>query len=135
MPKPFSLSDLKNSACANLNAHLWVEKDTVKEKRSKYRNEIVEFDGYVFRSKKELGRYVSLRAKQNIGEISDLQLQVPFELNDGGTHSYKYVADFLYKEIETGEFIIDDTKGKETVLFKKKAKLMLRLFGIKVRKS
>ncbi len=128
------LAKIKKSPVAKLNQHLFDGGEQPKNK-SKYNNTIVEFDGYSFRSKKELGRYVTLRAKQTIGEISDLQLQVPFELNDGGTHSLKYVADFLYKVAKTGQFIVDDCKGKETTLFKKKAKLMLKLFGITVLKT
>lgn len=127
-----TIQAILKSKVAGINQHL-VESAT--QKKQKYNNQIVEFDGYVFRSKKELGRYVSLRALQAAGEISDLKLQIPFQLNDGGKFSCQYVADFLYKDLRTGEIVVDDAKGKETNLFKRKAKLMFTLYGIVVKKS
>jgi hypothetical protein len=90
----------------------------------------VEFDGHVFDSKRECSRYIQLRMLLVAGEITDLNLQVPYELNEGGTHSLKYVADFVY--IRNGSEVIEDSKGYKTVVYKKKRKLMLKLYGIEI---
>lgn len=115
------------------NKHLFPD-DVQEKKRQKYNNDLIEFDGKFFRSKKELGRYIELRALETAGEISDLKLQVPFELNHGGTHSFRYICDFLYKD-KTGQIIVEDAKGAKTKTFLKKAKLLEKEFGIKVKIS
>ncbi len=127
-----TIKSIQQSACAALNPG--IEKEVEQKKKSKYRNEIVEFDGKIFRSKKELGRFVALRMLVTAGEITDLQTQVPFELNENGSHSMKYVCDFMYKVVKTGEVVVEDVKGgPETKLFQKKAKLLKRLFGITIK--
>lgn len=99
-------------------------------KKSKYSNKKIEFDGHTFDSKKELSCYLNLRIMERSGMITDLKLQVTFELNQGGTHSLKYIADFTY--IENGELKVVDAKGYKTVTYKKKAKLMLQVHRIKI---
>jgi len=128
----FTLQDLKKSKVAEINRHV-LEVDE-RKKKQKHNNVIIEFDGFSFRSKRECGRYITLRAKQTFGEISDLQLQVPFELNDGGTHSLTYVSDFCYKD-KSGQIIVEDCKGQRTRLFEKKANLMKKIHGIDIRLS
>ena len=98
--------------------------------KNKMGNKIVEFDGIKFRSKKELARFIELRMLVTIGEVTELRLQVPYELNEGGTHSYKYLADFVY--IRNGIEVVEDSKGYKTVLYKKKRKLMKKLFNIEI---
>ena len=98
--------------------------------KSKYGNKKVEFDGITFDSKKEMGCYLSLRMMEKAWAITDLKLQVPFELNPGGTHSLKYVADFTY--IENGQLKVVDAKGYKTKVYRKKEKLMLQVHGIKI---
>ena len=126
---PITLSDLKGMACAPLNQHLFEEEVKVK-KRSKYNNVKVEFDGYVFDSQKECNVYIALRMRITAGEITGLELQVPYELNEGGSHSYKYIADFEY--IENGVKITADAKGFKTAVYRKKKKLMLKVWGIEI---
>ena len=130
MKVPIQLSDLKNSACAHLNQHLFVEVEKKVKKRSKYNNVKVEFGGYVFDSQKECNVYIALRMRLVAGEITDLKLQVPYELNEGGTHSYKYFADFEY--IENGKLITADAKGFKTAVYNKKKKLMQKVYGIEI---
>lgn len=120
------LSDLKQTACWKNNPHL--EDQPVK--KSKYRNEIVEFDGIKFRSIKERNRYVELRMLHTAGKIADLRLQVPYELNPGGTHSLKYYADFVY--LRDGLEVVEDAKGYRTKLYRKKFKLMEQVYNIKI---
>lgn len=116
-------------ACAPLNQHLFPEEIKIK-KRSKYNNVKVDFDRHTFDSQKECNVYIGLRMRLIAGEISNLQLQVKYELNEGGTHSYKYIADFVH--VENGKIVVTDAKGFRTTVFKKKAKLMLQVWGITV---
>ena len=100
-------------------------------KKNKYGNTPIEFDGHTFDSKKELSCYLNLRIMERAGKITDLKLQQPFELNQGGTHSLKYIADFTY--IENGELIVCDSKGYKTREYKKKYRLMLKILGIQIK--
>jgi hypothetical protein len=102
---------------------------TVK-KRSKYGAEKVEIDGKIFDSKRESKRYCQLRYLEMTGEITDLLLQVEFELNPGGTHSLIYRADFVYKR--NGEVIVEDSKGFKTREYKRKRALMLEVHKITI---
>jgi len=100
-------------------------------KKAKYRNEKIIIDGIKFQSKKEGARYLVLKMMETAGLIAGLQLQVPFELNKGGTHSLKYIADFTY--YENSLQIVEDAKGYKTKLFKKKMKLMEKIYDIKIK--
>ena len=121
----------------------------------KYNNKkAIASDGKVFDSKKEAGRYEQLRLMERAGEITDLRLQVPFELipaqyefyerygkrgqrlKDGAQLLEKavvYIADFVYKDTKTGIEYVEDTKGVRTKEYIIKRKLMLHVHGIKIR--
>ncbi len=102
------------------------------KKTSKYRNNRVkDADGVCFDSEKELKRWRELQLLYHAGEIDQLRRQVFYELNPGGTFSYRYKADFVY--IEKGETIVEDAKGYATPIFKKKDKLMRKVHGIIVK--
>lgn len=64
------------------------------------------------------------------GEITDLKLQVPYQLNENGSFSYQYIADFTF--MENGELKVGDAKGFRTVVYRKKKKLMKKIFGIDI---
>lgn len=103
-------------------------------KKSKYGNVKTEVDGIVFASAKEAARYVQLRYLLNAKLISDLELQVEFELNEGGTHSLIYRCDFCY--MENGELVVEDVKSPFTAkmaTYKKKKRLMWEQHGIKIK--
>lgn len=102
-------------------------------RKSKYGAKKTEVDGILFDSAKEAKRYVELRYMKMTGQITDLLLQVEFELNPGGTHSLVYVADFVYKELRSGEVIVEDVKGYRTKEYKKKRRLMLEVHGIEIK--
>ncbi len=110
-----------------MNQHLVEEKP---KKRSKYNNVKVEFDGHQFDSQKECNHYIVLRARLKAEEITDLRLQVEYELNEGGSHSLKYIADFVY--LENGIVKVVDVKGYRTAIYKKKCKLMEKVHGIEI---
>lgn len=98
--------------------------------KSKYRNKKTFVGDIKFDSKKEADHYIKLSLLEKFGKISDLKRQVKFDLNEGGTHSVKYIADFVYTE--NGEMKVVDVKGYRTREYLKKRKLMLKVHGIKI---
>jgi hypothetical protein len=100
------------------------------KKKSKYGNRKNEVDGIVFDSEKEAMRYGQLKLMLKAGIIGLLDLQVPYELNPGGTHSLKYIADFVYIIRATGEKVVEDAKGCRTREYIKKRRLMKKVHGI-----
>ena len=120
--------------------------------RNKFGNKRVTVDGIRFDSKKEAKFYLFLREAEKKGEISDLRLQVPYELipaiyEDQVIHlktkdkvvtkcvqkAVYYVADFVYTETATGEEHVIDVKGgkatitKEFLLKKKMLKYLCNI--------
>lgn len=99
---------------------------------NKYRNKKVIVDGKEFDSKKEGNRYKELRLLERAGEISNLELQPRFLLQDsfkknGRTfRKIEYVADFKY--IENGKTIVEDVKGMQTDVFKLKHKIFEKVY-------
>lgn len=133
--RSFTLDDLRKSPAGRLkqNEHLFQEQPK-KAKRAKYNNEKVEYEGKVFDSRREYNRYRELLILLKAGAIGQLRLQVPYELNEGGTHSYKYVADFVYMDSVAGE-IIEDCKGFRTREYEKKSRLMKKIYGIIIKET
>ena len=116
---------------------------------SKYGNKKVTIDGISFDSKKEARYYLLLRQREKDGEISNLRLQVPYELIPAVykeetiqlktksktvmkciQRAIHYVADFVYTK--DGEEIVVDTKGFQTEGYKLKKKMMLAFKGIEI---
>lgn len=94
---------------------------------NKYRNKKVIVEDYVFDSIQESIRYKELKLLLRAGQISNLELQPHFLLQDsfkknGKTYrKIEYIADFKY--IENGKTIVEDVKGMQTDVFKLKHKL------------
>lgn len=103
-------------------------------------------------SKKEHYRSIQLRTMQRAGLIADLREQVSFDLippqyGDCGTdlkgkpvrvlleRPCKYIADFVYTDLRTGEIVVEDTKGVRTPEYKIKRKLMLYIHGIRIKET
>lgn len=123
-------------------------------KRNKYGNKKCTVNGIVFDSIHEADRYKELLLLEKAGKIKDLRLQVVYELipaqyetferysdktgkrlKDGKRcveESCKYIADFVYQDAGTGEWIVEDSKGKRTKDYIIKRKLMLYIHGIRV---
>ena len=95
--------------------------------QNKYKNQKTQMDMYVFDSAREAQRYRELKLLEQAGEISNLELQPRFLLQDsfrknGRTYrKIEYVADFKY--IEKDKTIVEDVKGLQTDVFKIKHKL------------
>jgi hypothetical protein len=97
----------------------------------KYKNIKTEVGGYTFDSKKEAKRYGVLRMMVLANEITNLRMQVKFELlpNQGEGYSKAYyVADFVY-EVD-GDEIVEDVKGVKTPIYQLKKKLMKFIHNI-----
>lgn len=117
----------------------------------KYGNAKSEVDGEIFDSRKEARRYIELQWLLKAGTIKDLRRQVRFVLVPaqrepdeigprGGRKPGKliekevaYVADFVYTDPETGETVVEDTKGMRTKDYVIKRKLMLYVHGVRIR--
>lgn len=124
---------------------------------NKYKNTKIEYDGFTFDSKKEYRRYLYLKDLQQDGEISELEMQVPYILipaqYEESTEVYKkgaragqkkqgkciekevkYLADFRYRD-KDGNLIVEDAKSPitRTPQYVIKRKLMLKLYGIRIK--
>ena len=97
---------------------------------NKYFNKKVIIDGIKFQSIKEGKRYNELKLLKRAGLIDELELQKVFELqpkytNNKGEHirSITYKADFFYYDNKKERYIVEDTKGFRTDVYKLKKKL------------
>lgn len=111
---------------------------------AKYKNKKTVVDNITFASEKEAERYIELNLLQRAGKISNLQLQVPYELippcklpNPIGRKKterrVKYYADFVYQK--DGKTVVEDTKGQRTKDYIIKRKLMLWVHGISIKET
>jgi len=105
------------------------------KKSSKFGAKKTIVDGITFDSKWESERYGQLRAMERGGIVTDLKLQVKYDIVINDIKICKYIADFVYKEESPdGEIkeIVEDAKGFETPEFKLKKKLMKAVHGIDI---
>ena len=119
---------------------------------NKYGSRKVEVNGIVFDSKREAARYQELLLLEKAGEIKDIRRQVKYVLipaqyehPESTTRKGRgrcvergcaYIADFVYKTIlPDGDTltIVEDTKGFRTKDYIIKRKLMLSVYGIRIR--
>lgn len=95
----------------------------------KYHSKKVIVDGIKFDSLKEAKRYNELKILEKANEITELRLQVKFELqpsfkkNGKTIRKIEYIADFTYYDNKLNKYIIEDTKGYKTEVYKLKKKL------------
>ena len=111
-------------------------------KKAKYHNVKVVVDGIKFDSGREAKRYKTLKELQRLNIISDLRLQVPYELCPAqyvmgyygkqicARGTMKYLADFVY--IRDGVEVVNDSKGCVTDVYKQKRNLMKRIYNIEI---
>lgn len=108
---------------------------------NKYRNKKVTIDGITFDSIKESKRYQELKLLERANEITELKLQVPFillenyVLNGKKHQGIKYIADFVYIDIRTRKYVVEDVKSPatKTQVYKLKKKLFEQKYGIEIR--
>lgn len=91
-------------------------------------------DGITFDSRHEAEVYTNLRIQQSLGQISNLQTQVPIQVEVHGVHAFTYLADFSF--IRDGVKHYQDAKGYRKgsayQLFKLKQKVIAAAIGITV---
>lgn len=96
---------------------------------SKYHNKKVIYNGITFDSIKEKNRYIELKLLERAGLIKNLKLQYEFELqpafilNKKKIRKISYIADFYYFDNELKDYIIEDTKGMRTEVYRIKKKM------------
>lgn len=120
--------------------------------RSKYGSRKVTINGITFDSRKEAARYQELKLLERAGEIRDLKRQVKYvlipaqrafinEIDKKGNfkkgklleRECAYIADFVYIDMKTGRITVEDTKGFKTKDYIIKRKLMLHVYGIRIK--
>lgn len=103
-------------------------------------------------SKKEEKRLIKLKELESLGKITDLQTQVKYMLIPSQWETVvvngkpkrkcveqccSYIADFVYKE--NGQLVVEDVKGYRRgaaySLYAIKRKLMLQVYGIRVKET
>jgi len=112
---------------------------SLQAKVSKHGNVKVEVDGIVFHSKREASRYTHLKMLERVGQIKNLELQVPFVLvpsvvlNGRKKPDLKYVCDFQY--VRDGVVVVEDAKSphlRKHPVYRGKKHLMMSVFGIEI---
>jgi len=112
--------------------------NSIDQKKSKYHNTKVEYNGIKFDSIKEMKTYQLLEYRQKIGEIKELKLQVPYELipkykmNNKTIRKAQYIADFTYISTKDNKLHVVDTKGFKTDVYRLKKKMFEYQYGIEI---
>jgi len=92
--------------------------------------------GQWFASTKEGLRYIQLKTFERTGAISELRLQVPYDLTvvceRDGRHQVigKWIADFVYHR--DGALVTEDTKGMKTPLYLRSKKHFQVQYGLPI---
>lgn len=104
-------------------------------KKNKYNAVKTEVDGIVFDSRKEAQRYKELKLLEQVGEITNLHLQVPYELIAKSKYGMpmRYIADFVYES--NGQVIVEDAKGVKTAVYRIKRRMMAEKYGIEIKET
>ena len=117
---------------------------------NKYHNRKVRTsDGCIHDSRKEAVRWNELKLMEQAGAITGLQRQVKFVLipaqyepdliGKNGKHKQgkclerevSYIADFMYNEND--KVVVEDVKGVRTKEYIIKRKLMLQVYGVRIK--
>lgn len=103
-----------------------------KDRKSKYGNQKSKIGGLTFDSKLESEHYVLLLNRLSRGEIRDLARQVRIELTLNAKSKEDrvyYVADFVFFDLALDKWIVWDSKGMQTDVYKLKRKWLLDNFN------
>lgn len=99
--------------------------------KSKYHNQKIEYNGETFDSKKEYEYYLILKDRERRGEISDLERQKTFIIQEAFVsktgekiRAITYKADFTYYDRTLKDWKVIDVKGMKTEVYKLKKKLL-----------
>lgn len=128
---------------AQYRAMVGTTEPQAKGKRSKYNSVKVVIDGHEFDSKKEAKRYSELKLLLRARVISDLRLQVVYELAEKvhllaekrAKPAIRYKADFVYFDTEKGHLVVEDVKSPATrrlAAYRQKKHLMKSVLNIDI---
>ncbi len=84
---------------------------TTKKKKNKYNAQTTTLRGITFASKHEAKVYSILKSLEQNGQIKNLELQVPYLHTVNGKKCFKYIADFVFFDLEKNITRIVDAKG------------------------
>lgn len=106
----------------------------------KYHNKPCTIGGEKYRSQREAKRHQELLLLQRAGKIAGLTREVAFELapgvkidgEDRKRPAIRYVADFVYSDVQAGKVVVEDAKGMSTPVYRLKKHLMATLRSIHV---
>ena len=120
-------------------AYLRLQGGAGRGRGQKYSNKrVTTDDGLTFDSRAEYRHWQHLCLLQRAGKIADLQRQVAFvlapavKLSGRTKPALRYIADFTYTDLETGQRVVADTKGAITDVWRIKRHLMMAVHGIEV---
>ena len=106
-------------------------------KKSKYHNQKTTVDGVTFDSKKEANSFIELNLLVKAGIVRSFMLQPEFTYtvrysanNKNFEVQRKYIADFQVNYDDHTDF--EDVKGVRTAEYKRKKKIVEKLYGIKI---
>jgi hypothetical protein len=123
----------KQKGPKSLRASINDKKDgPLAEKKSKYNAKKMVVDGITFDSILEGKRYIVLKQKLKNGDIEDLVLQKEFIIEINDIKVCSYFADFCYTNLKTGDYVVEDAKGKRHPMYMLKKKMMFAALGIKI---
>ena len=102
------------------------------------------YKGIKFDSQLERDRYIYLKSLEDKGLIKQLKIQVPFDILDSQSlkghiirslgkntsRGLKYITDFVYYRVSDNRWVINDVKGRTSMVYKVKMKLIIKLYGM-----
>jgi hypothetical protein len=99
----------------------------------KYGNKKTEINNITFDSKREALRYQELKLLEAAGCIKQLQLQPEFLLKvSTGKSVGKYKADFRYWDVARKSWVVEDSKGVRTAVYRLKKRIVEEIYAIKI---
>jgi len=121
-----------------------IPSNQVKEpKEAKYHNVKNEYQGIQFDSLKETAYYKKLLILQKYGEVVKIELQpeypyiityclpLPSDQGNNLIQKVKYIADFLVTYAD-GHVEIADVKGIKTAIYRRKKRIVEKLYSLKI---
>lgn len=100
--------------------------------RSKYGNQKVEEDNYVFDSKAEHRRYRELKLLHDAQKVTAIIVHPRFPIDMEGERICIYVADFQYFDRDHHVWVVEDVKGAKTAAYRLKKKLFRAAYGFDI---
>ena len=102
------------------------------------------YKGIKFDSQLERDRYIYLKGLEDKGLIKQLKIQVPFDILDSQSlkshivpslgkntaRGLKYITDFVYYRVQDNRWVINDVKGRSSMVYRVKMKLIIKLYGM-----